>query len=254
MNCKLSILMPAIRKERWLDLYESITKSCSHSFELILVSPYDLPDILKKSANIKYVKDFGSPNRCFNIALSLAEGEYCTWGADDGLYQDQVLDKAIEILDKSKNYKKIISMSTIEAVRHYSEDFCYINNHKEISSPYIPNNYRLLALAMLRTKYFKELGGVDCKYETHAIGHIDLSIRSQNDGAEIEFLKDICMRLGHMPGTSGDHAPMHYAQTEHDEDLYRSLYRDKNYSPINKLDINNWKNSPSIWLRRFRDE
>lgn len=253
MNCKLSIIMPAIRVENWVDLYKSIVSSCSHSFELILVSPYKIPDILERSANIKYVKDFGSPNRCFNIALSLAEGEYCTWGADDGIYQDGVLDKAINILDNSKNYKKIVSMSTVEAARHYSEEFCFINKHKEISSPYIPDNYRLLALGMMRTQYFKELGGIDCKYETHAIGHIDLSIRAQNDGAEIQFLQDICMRLSHMPGISGDHAPMHYAQTEHDEELYRTLYRDQNYKHLNRLDLFNWKNSPQVWARRFKD-
>ena len=254
MNYELSVLMPAIRTERWLDLYKSIIQSTKRKFELILVSPYKLPEELERRANIKYVKDYGSPNRCFNIALSLAEGKYCTWGADDGLYQPGVLDKAADILENDTNEKTVVSMATVEAARHYSEEFCFINKHAEISSPYIPDHYRLLALGMLKTDYFRKLGGVNCMFEAHAIAHIDLSIRAQNDDAKFVFLKDIAMRLTHMPGTSGDHAPMHYAQVEHDEDLYRSLYRDKDYKPTNHLDLEHWKNSPHIWTRRFKDE
>jgi len=254
MNYDLSILMPAIRSERWFDLCRSVVQSTKRKFELILVSPYKLPEKLEKAANIKYIKDFGSPNRCFNIALSLAEGKYCTWGADDGLYQPGVLDKAIDILESEKDEKVVVSMATIEAARHYSEEFCYINKHPEICSPHIPDNYRLLAVGMFETDYFRKLGGVNCMFETHAIGHLDLSIRAQNDGAKIIFLKDILLRLSHMIGTSGDHAPMHYAQIDHDEVLYRKLYRDKNYKPISCLDIMDWKKSPKIWTRRFEDE
>jgi len=254
MNYDLSILMPAIRPEKWVDLYKSIRKSTKKSFELILVSPYKLPDELEKGSNIKYVKDFGSPNRCFNIALTLAEGKYCTWGADDGLYQPGVLDKAIEILDSQEDEKTVISMATVEAARHYSEEFCFINKHDEISSSFIPDHYRLLALGMMKTDYFKKLGGVNCVFETHAIGHIDLSIRAQNDGAKFIFLKDIVMRLSHMPGTTGDHAPMHHAQIDHDEVLYRKLYRDKNYKPVDRLALWDWKDTPTIWKRRFKDE
>lgn len=254
MNYNLSVLMPAIRPEKWVNLYRSVINSTKRKFELILVSPYKLPKELENRPNIKYVKDFGSPNRCFNIALTLAEGEYCTWGADDGLYQPGVLDKAIDILESTSDEKTIVSMATIEAARHYSEEFCFINKHNEISSPYIPDHYRLLALGMMKTKYFKKLGGVNCMFETHAIGHIDLSIRSQNDGAKFIFLKDIVMRLTHMPGTSGDHAPMHYAQIDHDEVLYRKLYRDSTYKPVNHLDIWDWKKSPTIWNRRFKNE
>jgi len=254
MNYELSILMPAIRPERWVDLYKSILSSTKRKFEIILVSPYALPKELEKGSNIKYVKDFGSPNRCFNIALMLAEGKYCTWGADDGLYQPGVLDKAINILEETDGEKTIISMATIEAARHYSEEFCFINKHDEIKSPFIPDDYRLLALGMIRTNYFKKLGGVNCMFEAHAMGHLDLSIRAQNDGADFIFLKDIAMKLTHMPGTSGDHAPMHYAQVEHDEDLYRKLYRDKDYKPVNCLNIWEWKESPAVWTRRFKDE
>jgi len=253
MSYELSILMPAIRTERWVNLYKSIISSTTRSFELILVSPYPLPKALAKAANIKYIKDYGNPNRCFNIALSLAEGKYCTWGADDGLYQKGVLDKALNILDSAQDPKSIVAMATVEADRHYSEEFCYINKHPEICSPYIPDHYRLLALGMLRTDYFIKLGGVSCEFEAHAMGHLDLSIRAQNDGANVVFLRDICMILSHMPNTTGDHAPMHYAQVEHDEDLYRKLYRDKDYRPQNCLDLLDWRNSERVWTRRFKN-
>ena len=57
-----------------------------------------------------------------------------------------------------------------------------------------------------------------------------------------------------MPGTSGDHAPVHYAQTEHDEKIFQEIYRD----PAWKFDaigncvfLDDWKKTPSVWERRF---
>jgi hypothetical protein len=78
-----------------------------------------------------------------------------------------------------------------------------------------------------------------------------MAMRTQRDGAKIHLIDLIMSQCGHMPGTSGDHAPMHYAQLDHDEPLFRSIYSDPNCVNRIKIDINNWKNSPERWVRRF---
>ena len=50
---ELSLLMPGIRPERWKDVFESIHEGTKKSFELIIVSPYPLPEELTKYKNIK---------------------------------------------------------------------------------------------------------------------------------------------------------------------------------------------------------
>jgi len=41
----VSVLMPAIRVPNWERMYKSIEGSCQkYSFELVLVSPFDLPE------------------------------------------------------------------------------------------------------------------------------------------------------------------------------------------------------------------
>ena len=71
MNPELSIILPSIRPERLQKVYDSILKSTSAEFELIIISPYPLPESLEKYKNIKYVRDFGNPTRCHNIGLLL---------------------------------------------------------------------------------------------------------------------------------------------------------------------------------------
>ena len=62
---ELSLLMPGIRPERWKDVFESIYEGTKRSFELIIVSPYRLPEELTKYKNIKHVTDWGNPVRVF---------------------------------------------------------------------------------------------------------------------------------------------------------------------------------------------
>ena len=67
------------------------------------------------------------------------------------------------------------------------------------------------------------------------------------------MLGDPVLDCGHMPGTSGDHAPIHYAQLDHDEPLFRSRYSTSEGLHNNKkLKLSDWKLYPSIWGRRFK--
>lgn len=250
MKPVLSVLMPGIRDYNWRGLVDSIKQSITTSFEIIFVSPVvGLPDGVDEK-NIKFVRDFGNPVRCFNIALYLAEGTLCTYGSDDGLYCGDVLGKYTNLL-LTRDRKSIIAMASVEAQRYYSREFCFINKHPEIASPNIPDSYIMLMTPILYTDYFREIGGLDQRFETLAMADLDLSIRLQADGANVEFVDDIVGRYTHMPGVSGDHGPMHYAQIEHDEPLFNRIYRDPNYTTSTHVDINSWRHVPSVWPRRF---
>ena len=75
MGPDLSIIIPTIRIESWEPLIESIADSCwRNSHEIIFVGP-SYNNYIDKFKNIKYARDFGSPNRCQQIGMTLAEGE-----------------------------------------------------------------------------------------------------------------------------------------------------------------------------------
>jgi hypothetical protein len=58
----------------------------------------------------------------------------------------------------------------------------------------------------------------------------------------------------HMPEETGDHGPIHRAQIKRDEPLYRAKYDNpKWYEKETIIRMDNWKNSPQIWVERFTD-
>ena len=89
---ELSVILPGIRKHNWLSFYKSIEHSFHKNFELIIISPYELPVELKKYNNIKHIFDHGSPARCQQIGLVNCSGRFITWGADDGIFLENKLE------------------------------------------------------------------------------------------------------------------------------------------------------------------
>lgn len=250
--------MPAIRPDRWENLYKSIALSLESvdDFELIIVGPYLLPKSIEGVANIKYISDLGSPSRCFNIAIEHAEGTYITWGADDGLYVEGKLRKVLNNLIKANNNKKVIALSQMEDRHVYDKEFCRINKHDQLRSPFINDSFVLFPTAVMTTSFMREIGGLDCRFQGHAMAHIDLAIRAQTLGANVEFEPEICLKLSHMMGTSGDHAPIHHSQLQEDEPLFRATYSTDNTARIKAMlgpsNISNWKNQEEVWHWRFQ--
>ena len=87
MTPKLSVILPGIRKGNWPAFYKSVQNSFNDTFEIVIVTPHEeLPEELQEHDNIKHVIDKGSPARCQQLGLVHSEGEFITWGADDGLF------------------------------------------------------------------------------------------------------------------------------------------------------------------------
>lgn len=249
MKPEVSIILPAIRKEKWIKHYNSIFSSTKKSFELIIVSPYSLPQELEDLTNIKFIKDFGSPVRAQQIAANFVEGKYVTWSADDGLFVENAIDNVLDILQDSSDYKTVVTCKYAEAGNQISDKELKLNfaypNCKNIDPSWLIFN-----AAIMHTKFFNELGGYNCCYETTAFSHADLAARAQHNGANVIVYNQDILKCEHMPDTTGDHAPIHYAHTLHDQPLYTQKYNsDDIFSKSVMLD--NWKEAPSIWSRRF---
>ena len=60
MKFDLSIVIPGIRTPNWVNLYESTKKACKkYKWEIIFISPFDLPDELKDKDYVLLVKSLG---------------------------------------------------------------------------------------------------------------------------------------------------------------------------------------------------
>jgi len=247
----LSIVVPSIRVENWLELIESIKSSCGDvEFEVIFVGPKYNP-VVDSYTNVKYVRDFGSPNRCQQIGLSLAEAEYVTWGSDDCMYTEGSISECLRVLKEAETESDKPVAITINydendsvAVSDFLLTSCYGN------FPHIENNWFIFNAAIMKREELEEIGGFDCSFDVTCLGHSDLAARWQHSGYKVVAHNIKLMKCSWMPGTSGDHAPIHYSQTIKDMPMYGQKYSQGAF-PSDRIDFDNWKLQPSVWDRRF---
>jgi hypothetical protein len=266
----LSIIIPSIRVEKWANVISSIEKGCKkYDYEIIFVGPY-YNSIIESYQNIKYIRDFGSPNRCQQIGLIMAENKYVTWGSDDCLYEENVIDQCLdELINKDLLYLTTGYMEGgSTAVSNYSVQSCYR------SGKHVDPKWVIFNVAFVRRDILDEFN-FDTQFEVTCIGHTDLACRVQKKypGRGVLLIANI-MQCEHMPGISGDHKPVHDAQTFSDEALLFAKYdKDPEYShektdtwveddkevgkiihlrEIEKVvSWDHWKSSDKIWKRRF---
>lgn len=258
----LSIILPGIRPQNWSKLYLSIAQACTSKWELLICGPEkQFPEGLKLADNVKVIYDKGSPVRASNIAASLAAGKYITWAADDAVYLTHSIDNALETLverdEMGDNPKDVVVGKYFEGQNGttkalHSDNYFTINGADSTRSPYINNEWYLFNIAFMHTEFFNSLGGWDCKFEACPMAHTDMACRAYNKGAKVRMVNSPILDCDHMPGTTGDHAPIHHAQLGHDEPLFRSRYSDPNWREKNlDISLDNWKRVPSVWDRRF---
>lgn len=257
MDYKLSILLPTIRTERLLGLYDSIRRSVTkESWEIICVGPYPIPKQLLKKPNVKYIQDWGSPTRCRQISLLHAEGEWMCYAGDDVLFLPNALDTAYSLL-QGGDYKTAVLGKFTEGKRDnpkmLRDEYYTLNHHAAYRTiqQFLPKEYYIFMSGLVSTHLIKELGGWDCRFEVCAMSCMDLSMRLQNYGLEILKLDEPLFHASHSPGIQGDHGPVHHAQLSHDEPLFREMYSSVDGTKRAKIDIDNWQNSSPIWERRF---
>jgi hypothetical protein len=242
----LSILIPTLRTHSWEPIIDAIEKSCHpYTWEIIFVGPY-YNSCIEKYKNIKYVRDFGSPNRCQQIGLILAEGKFVTWLVDD--YDDgpNNISKFLDMIYDTRPETIVVGNydeNGIIAVENFSIRHCYGGGK------YVDPSWVIFNVAFLHRSFLLSIGGFDCNYNVTCIGHTDVAVRCQYHGCEVINAN---MKIGGvvwLPDITGDHAPVHNNQLCHDQPLFVQKTND----PIQPyVDISNWQDSPAVW-NRFDD-
>ncbi len=247
----ISVIMPCIHMDRIPTFWRSLQQATSREVELVVVGPYesdcDVPH--------KYIKDWGNPTRCFNIGLQAATGEYVTLASDDMDYYPSAIDRCLDQLEAMGTDKK-----NVVSAKHFyggvdigqtSDRHYKINSYPQHHSRFIPDSYYLMNVCFMHTQYLKELGGLDSIFEHHGVANVDLAVRAQRDGAKVALSFDSVCLVQHTDTTQGDHAPIHYAVTEHDEPLFLELHNTPEGVRRTRIDINNWQQAEARWKRRF---
>ena len=255
----ISIVIPAIRQPKWFNLYQSIVKSCKkYEWELILISPFDLPEELKEYKNIKLVKDYGSPTRCLQLGIFEANGKLFYHTTDDALCYEDAIDEAIDFYHSKGSYKKDVINMMYREGENYSGDsmpdgYWHAWFHEPLRLIGIPRHYKLSLHHLLNTDYLIELGGYDCSYQHANFSLHDLMFRIQHDGGQIYNAPRDITTCDHSPARSGDHAAVNDSHIENDLPLFQKTYSQQDVLKNRiKIDINNWTNADSIWKRRFK--
>jgi hypothetical protein len=107
----------------------------------------------------------------------------------------------------------------------------------------------ILNIGLVDKNLLIEMGGWNGEdYETPFASHLDLAIRLHEAGTLFHLHEKPLFTCTHMPGTSGDHAPIHHAHYE-DMEILKNKYRGHFY-PIT-IPLNNYKLAPERWVRRF---
>ena len=81
------------------------------------------------------------------------------------------------------------------------------------------------------------------------MGNHDLAFRLQNNGGVIHLSPSIMFTCT-WSAPQADWAPVGNAHRENDSPLFSFMYSVERTDRLS-LDINNWKNSPARWVRRF---
>ncbi len=261
MKPELSIILPSIRKERLVGLFESIRNSTKRSFELIIVGPHNLPDELLPYGNVKHVRDFGSPSRAGQIGALLCEGKYVfPTMADDAVFIPEAIDKNIDLLESmGGDIKDCVVCKYSESQgfsyrERYQEDSYYkMVNAYPVNPIFISPDFWIFNAVFMYNEYFQKLGAFDTIFEAACMSFADLAIRAQHDGAKVVMSEFPIIQCDHGGPSGADptHLPIEQSQTYIDTPRFRDKYN----RPLNNLnifiDINNWKNAETIWKIRF---
>ena len=256
MKYQLSVICPGIRTKNWLRLYNSVNDAFKYSWEIIFISPYELPEELKDKDNIQWIKSFRSPIACQQMALEKVQGTFTTWAADDGYFLPNSLNISYEKIS-DLNYMTLVMGKYYEGnndgdMPMQENKYYILANHDATRVKWIPDNYYMLNVGLVPTKLLLEVGGWDAEnFEVCPMSYNDLAIRLQRYGVKFIIQDEMMFRCSHMPGHEGDHKPIHEAQINRDQPNFKKIYWTNNCLNRIKIDINNWKNSRPKWTERF---
>jgi hypothetical protein len=236
---KLSIVIPSIRTENWPNVLKSIKLACkNYNYEIIFVGPKLNTDIILPS-NIKFIRDYSSPNRCQQSGALIASAEYIHFGSDDCLYIEDSID---QVMDVVFNTKKILSCNYTEG-GNAQKTLRFIDAYGNNKLGEIKDTWKYINVPFMPREIFLKFN-FNCVYNTTCWGHADLAARMQNANFKIDEYITPIFNCSHMPNITGDHAPVHHAFYNDQSIFYNSSISEQ---------IQDYYNSSDFWRRRFNE-
>jgi hypothetical protein len=254
-NIKVSVIIPSIHPDKWIRLYQYMQKSCTqHKFELIFVGPY-FTNQISDIDSIKYIKDFGSPSRCFQMGSLIAEGEYLAWGSDDYIIEPNAFDQTFEYISDLDIQDDGVNLLYSEGPnftgnQHLDKMYWYAHTHPDLREPGVSNKWWILGAFMYKVDTWHKFGGLDCGFEHVNMNTHDFGFTIQAHGGRLINSPCRVYKADWAPWT--DDNPIKHAWFDNDKPRFMQLYADPEYAYKRQIDINNWKDYPSKWQRRFK--
>lgn len=255
-NYELSIIVPGIRSDQWDTLWEHCKFACKRfKYEMIFSGPNPLTPNLQKDYNVKYIKSLGTPTRAMHMAMLLAEGRFATWIADDAhLYPDSI-DLAIDLLLSKNPQKDLVAMRYTEGPNHSGAEFApsywIAGTHPDLHCPKVNRTWKIPLVPLIAVERYKELGGIDCDLEHLNMNVIDFGFRAQMDGSVVHMSPTQVQNCDFELNRTAESHPVIAAFWENDRPKFWAMYDENSNRPI-KIDIENWRNTPPVWSRRFK--
>ena len=270
MKYELSVIMPAIRTERWKDVYNSIKASFSGTWELVIITERKIPSEIRNEPNLKVIFSERSPMAKQQESLKRTEGEYITVMSDDSLWLPGALDRTFkETIPKLEDYKSLIVLKYLEGkefefpqwyIDQVADDMKFKTNydfmradkyywtdtHGSSQMKGIPFHSPILSCAIYNRKLLFEVGGWDAIFGSQAIGNVDLAARLMYHGCKYIIQDFVSSTCGYMEQATSDHGAIHYCQILEDQPLIEQMYNRERQDRI-IIDIDNWQNSDPIW-------
>ena len=254
MNYDISIVIPGIRTPNWKALYDSVGRACKrYTWEIVFISPFDLPKELQNEDNITLVKSLGSVPRCVQIGVPKCKSELFFLTVDDCYFNEDSIDLSMDKFKQVCQYEDAMTMLYGEGGNLMESKYWEVKTHNDFRLSGIDQSWRIANQCIMHKDYFIDLGGLDCEHYEYLDKPIhDIMFRLQRAGGKIEVSPVYCCIATWFPEESGDHSPIHNAQMFRDTPYFNIMYSDPSmWKDRIKIDYNNYLNADMVWLKRF---
>lgn len=258
---KISLIIPSIHPESWVKSLEMMGLACrDNSFQIIGVGPYLPPKTLEGEKSFRYLTDYGSPSRCLQAASLICEGEYITWCPDDARIENGAFDACVDFFEKNLTENDGICVKYSEG-QNYTGNQADNNNywmaytHDGLRQPGVRYGWFGSAVFFYKKTLFDKFGGLDCSFEHINLNAHDLSFRIQAKGGRIVPSPVKVLSVDWNPdSTRPIYKPIFDSYYQNDEPLFKRIYSDTMVAFNREIKLDNWKDTPTIWKRRFDEK